>query len=142
MAMYRITRESIQQTTNDPCRHNWPLRVTVEAMQEGVDPNVFVYHAGEDGATGLEHGATFSNVASKQDMNVIPIEAPMAVEDATQAKDAYIPFFRVNQVELDCYNVEELERVWRIMLHDINSLVREYKAWDTLDNGQMKVVEV
>jgi hypothetical protein len=141
MSRYKVTRHTIVKTENDPCRHNWPLRVTVEAIAADADPNVFVYHIGEDvNGTGIRQGDTFSNVASKQDMDVIPVGEPIVLEDAIQSKDRAIPYYRTNTVELDCYNVDEAERVWRIIQHDITSLVREYVAWDNLDNGQQETI--
>ena len=140
MSRYQVTRHTIVKTEDDPCRHNWPLRVTVEATVADADPNVFVYHAGEEDGTGIRKGDTFSNVASKQDMDVIPIGEPIILEDAIQSKDRAIPYYRTNTVELDCYNLQEAERIWRIIQHDITSLVREYASWDNLDNGQQETI--
>lgn len=140
MSRYKVTRHTIVKTEDDPCRHNWPIRVTVEAIVADADPNVFVYHAGEEDGTGIRKGDTFSNVASKQDMDVIPIDAPIILEDAIQSKDRAIPYYRTSTVELDCYNLDEAERIWRIIQHDITSLVREYAAWDNLDNGQQESI--
>jgi hypothetical protein len=115
--------------------------VTVEAIVAGADPNVFVYHAGEDiYGTGIRQGDTFSNVASKQDMDVIPVGEPIILEDAIQSKDRAIPYYRTNSVELDCYNLDEADRIWRIIQHDITSLAREYTIWDKLNNGQQETI--
>ncbi len=141
MSRYKVTRHTIVQTEDDPCRHNWPLKVTVEAIVAGADPNVFVYHAGEDiYGTGIRQGDTFSNVASKQDMDVIPVDEPIILADAIQSKDRAIPYYRTNSVELDCYNLDEADRIWRIIQHDITSLAREYTIWDKLNNGQQETI--
>lgn len=140
--MYKITRAEIPTSDEFSSPHNWPLKVTVEATNDTADPNVFVYHVGEPDGTGLRGGDTFSNVASKQDMNVIPVGEPMEVEDALMEKDTYIPYYRTNVVELDCYNVIELERVWNIIQFDIQQLVREYRSWDKLQNGQEEIIEI
>lgn len=145
MSMYKIIRHKMTLTEDHPCRHNWPLKVTVEPADASsdVDANVFVYHAGEiiDG-TGIRSGDTFSNVASKQDMDVIPVGEPIILEDAIQSKDRAIPYYRTNEVELDCYNLEEAERIWRIIQHDIADLAREYRAWEILKEGQQEIVTI
>lgn len=142
MSRYKVTRHTIVRTDNDPCRHNWPIKVTVEAITADADPNVFVYHAGEEGGTGIRKGDTFSNVASKQDMDVIPVGEPILLEEAVLNKDRAIPYYRTNSVELDCYNVEEAERIWRIIQYDIASLVREFIAWEHLKNGQQEIITI
>ena len=59
-------------------------------------------------------------------MESLPIGAPTPVEgDLTEN---YVPFYRTNSVELNCYTMEETERVWRIIKRDAASLLREYKA--------------
>lgn len=137
--MYKVTRKTISLKQEQDCRHNWPIAVTVEALEEGADPNVFVYHADTDPSSGK--GDTFSNVASKQDMDIIPVETPEYMPEENPQEN-YIPFYRTNYVELDCYNVEEAARIWRIIQYDISALVREYKAWETLNEGQQEVVEI
>lgn len=134
--MYKVTRSTIELKKDDPCRHNWPMQVTVEAETEDADPNVFVYHAAAYPGT---DGDTFSNVASKQDMDVIPVGAPADLENEHPTQD-YIPFYRTSTASFDCYNTTECERIWRIIQIDIASLVREYKAWDTLDQGNKEEV--
>lgn len=140
--MYKLTRETIAYEHGNPCRHNWPLRVTVTSDLPDVDVNIFVYQAGE-ASSGLEHGDRFSNVASMQDMEVLPVGAPAEVSEPRLAKDAYIPFYRTNVVELDFYNLVDLDRAWRIMQHDVSSLVKEYRVWEgNLKKGQKETVEI
>ena len=137
--MYKVTRKTISLKQMQECRHNWPLSVTVEALEEGADPNVFVYHADTDPASG--HGDTFSNVASKQDMDTIPVGEPVFLPEERPQED-FIPFYRTNTAEFDCCNTEEVLRIWNIIQFDIAALVREYKAWDTLNEGQQETVEI
>lgn len=140
--MFKLTRETIAHEHGHPCRHNWPLRVTVTSDNEDVDVNIFVYQAG-DSDSGLDSGDRFSNVASMQDMEVIPVDAPTEAPDPQMSKDTYIPFYRKNVVELDFYNLIDLERAWRIMQHDVRSLVKEYQVWENnLNKGTEEVVEI
>lgn len=140
--MYKLIRKNIQLVQNNPCRHNWILSVTAEAESEDADPNIFVYHAGDqqDTSTGLVHGDTFNNVASLQDMDVLPVGAPEEVEDATMQKDEFIPFYRLNTVELNCYNVDEANKKWRIIQAHVHMLVKEYEAWDKLKTVEEVII--
>lgn len=137
--MYKVTRQTISLKQEQACRHNWPLSVTVEALEEGADPNVFVYHADTDPESG--QGDTFSNVASKQDMDTIPVGEPVFLPEE-HSQENFIPFYRTNTAEFDCYNTTELLRIWKIIQLDIAALVREYEAWNTLNEGQQETVEI
>ena len=120
-----LTREAVILKPHDNvCKKNWPIRVVAESTYEGLDSNIFVYHAADPNDP--IQGDEFSNVASLQDMESLPVGAPTPVDgDLTEN---YVPFYRTNSVELNCYTMEEAERVWRIIKRDTASLVREYKA--------------
>lgn len=120
----KLIREGTSLQTGHPCSKNWPIKVTAESTLDGLDANIFVYHAADPNDP--IQGDEFSNVASLQDMESLPVGAPASVEgDLTEN---YVPFYRTNSVELDCYNLIEMERVWTIIKRDTASLVREYKA--------------
>ena len=125
VSMYKITRNKVELRSGDPCARNWPLIVTVEAVREGIDPNIFVYHASPDSDT----GAMFSNVASMQDMDIIAVDTttPLPNEDSEENN---IPFFRTNTVELNFANVEVLYDRWHTMMTDIRNLVKEYEVME------------
>lgn len=125
VSTYKITRNKVELRSGDPCARNWPLIVTVEAAREGVDPNIFVYHASPDSDT----GAMFSNVASMQDMDIIAVDSttPLPNEDSEENN---IPFFRTNTVELNFANVEVLYDRWHTMMTDIRNLVKEYEVME------------
>lgn len=120
----KLTREATALDRNRECEKNWPIKVTAESEIPYLDSNIFVYHAADPNDP--IQGDTFSNVASLQDMESLPVGAPTAVEgDLTED---YVPFYRTNSVELNCYTMNEVERIWTIIKRDTASLVREYKA--------------
>lgn len=119
-----LTREAVTLKRGEVCKKNWPIRVIAESTIPELDSNIFVYHAADPNDP--IQGDEFSNVASLQDMESLPIGAPTPVEgDLTEN---YVPFYRTNSVELNCYTMDEAERVWTIIKRDAASLLREYKA--------------
>ena len=120
----KLIREATTVNNNAVCYKNWPIRVTAESTLPGLDANIFVYHAADPNDP--IQGDEFSNVASLQDMESLPIGAPALVDgDLTEN---YVPFYRTNSMELDCHNLVEMERVWSIIKRDTSTLVHEYKA--------------
>lgn len=89
-----------------------------------IDTNVFVYHAAEPDDP--YHGDLFSNVASMQDMESLPVGEPAVVEGMGEAENLF-PFYRTSSVELHLHNLAEAERVWRVIRHDVKMLV--YEMW-------------
>lgn len=128
MAVYKVTRSSLKGVSN-PCGRNWPLHVKVEALEEGADPNVFVFHTIPENSVNDED--PFSNVASVQDMNEIPVGEPKLLEDEMPTEDN-VPFYRQDHVELDFHTPGEVERAWRIIQYDIRTLVTGRKQAETL----------
>lgn len=132
-----LTREAVILKPHDNvCKKNWPIRVVAESTYDELDSNIFVYHAADPNDP--IQGDEFSNVASLQDMESLPVGAPTPVDgDLTEN---YVPFYRTNSVELNCYTMEEAERVWRIIKRDTASLVREYKASINLKATEIYIV--
>ena len=128
----KLIREATTVNTNAVCYKNWPIRVTAESTVPGLDANIFVYHAADPNDP--IQGDEFSNVASLQDMESLPVGAPTPVDgDLTEN---YVPFYRTNSVELDCHNLVEMERVWSIIKRDTSTLVHEYRASLTLKESE------
>lgn len=128
----KLIREATTVNKNAVCYKNWPIRVTAESTVPGLDDNIFVYHAADPNDP--IQGDEFSNVASLQDMESLPVGAPTPV-DGDLTED-YVPFYRTNSVELDCHNLVEMERVWSIIKRDASTLVHEYKASLTLKESE------
>lgn len=123
MSIITLTREATALRKDMECERNWPIKVTAVSSDPDLDANIFVYHAAE--ADDPIKGDTFSNVASLQDMESLPIGAPTEVEgDNTED---YVPYYRTDSVELNCYNLEEMQRIWTIIKRDTSTLVREYE---------------
>lgn len=123
-----LTKEEVVLQPNNVCRKNWPLKITAESTIPGLDSNIFVFHAADDADP--VQGDTFSNVASLQDMESLPTDAPTYVEgDATED---FVPFYRVHELILDFYNLDELNRAWSIIKKDTDALVKEYRLYNKL----------
>lgn len=128
-----LSRATVDLTVpSNKCRKNWPLKVTATSTLPGLDASIFVYHAAD--ASDPIQGDTFSNVASLQDMESLPKDAPTEVEgDSTED---YVPYYRVSEVILDFYDLTELNRAWSIIKHDTDKLVKEYKLSLTLKQDE------
>lgn len=128
----KLIREATTVNNNAVCYKNWPIRITAESTIPDLDSNIFVYHAADPNDP--IQGDEFSNVASLQDMESLPVGAPTHVDgDLTEN---YVPFYRTNSVALDCHNLVEMERVWSVIKRDTSTLVHEYKASLTLKESE------
>lgn len=118
-----LTRKETKFKHRNTCRRAWSMEVSAESDLPDLDANIFVYHAVEP--EDPEESDSFSNVASLQDMNILPVDAPEALSD-TLRRENFIPYYRKSSVVLDFYNASDMERAWKIMKLDVASLVREY----------------
>lgn len=133
--MITLTRKKLEFTEESITLAVWPLVVEASTDDENEDANVFVYHAGEQAlgdASGIRYGDTFSNVASVQDMLVIPVGNPIELSEELMSKDKNIPYYRTNKVELSCYSAEEAERAWDIIKMDVKALVRGLNIYNNI----------
>lgn len=132
--MFNVRRYSLRLEDNDSCRRNWTIEVVVEGTDESVDPNVFVYHASATNhPTGTDH---FNNVASLQDMCLLPTEAAFEIEGANGTED-YIPYYRTNTAKFDCFTTSQADEIWRIIKFDLKRLEREYNARERLQEEEV-----
>lgn len=132
--MITLTRKKINFSESNAELAVWPLIVEASSDDED-DANVFVYHAGEQAlgeSSGIRYGDTFSNVASVQDMLTIPIGDPLELQDEPMSKDVNIPYYRLNKLELNCYNADEANRTWEIIKKDVKSLVRGLNIYNNI----------
>ena len=126
--MYKLT---ISKQMDQP-KTNWTISAKCEAIEEGADPNIFVFHAKPD-------GDTYSNVASLADMNSLPIGAPTKIVNDDGTVDN-IPFYRLPEVTLDFCNGLLAAHFVDILNIDSKLLVREYKAARKL--ADVQVIEI
>lgn len=92
---------------------------------DGDDAAIFVYQWRN--TTNTDGEFVFTNVASLQDMNTIPVaEAPVPA-DGGGWQDS-IPFMRTTEVTLDHYNLNDLEVTWHWMKQQVADLRKEYRA--------------
>lgn len=129
--MYKIT---VSKLNSDPTtfRTNWTIKITCESTEEGIDNNVFVFHARPD-------GDTYSNVASLYDMNSLPVGGPTNIinDDGTEQQ---IPYYRMPEVTLDFCNTTDSLRFIDIVTFDLRLLVKEYKAANELKDEQTIII--
>lgn len=130
--MYKLIISELKQS-KDQFITNWTVDVKCEALQDDADPNIFVFHARED-------GDTYSNVASLYDMNTLPIGEPIQViNDNGEVRS--IPFYRMDSVTMDFCNTTEAERfINHILKFDTRLLVNEYKAARNLQKQEEVVI--
>lgn len=134
----KLTREGPTLNPGHECRHNWTLKVTAESDEEGLSSKIFVYHAvHEDDPL---NGDTFSNVASLQDMNIIPEDAPMSIP-AEDGREDNVPWYRTDEVVFDCYNMRDVEHIWKTIQIDVKNLLKEYRISRNLQEQEVVIYE-
>lgn len=104
---------------NPTQQHAWLLRVTATGV-EGAPSEVFVYSAG-----GLS-GDVFQCVASTVQLDELGLR-PRHVDGESQ-----IPFYRTNVAEFLCRSDVEAARVWDVIQTDVQGLLKNLNAQDTL----------
>lgn len=120
------------------------IRVVCEATDPDVSSAIFVFHAMEfdynNPQSRDKSQDMYSNVASLQDMNIIPENDPKVVENDDGTKTV-IPFYRLSDVTLDFYNMDQAERWWNIVLYDVDFLIRSYKASRKLNQDEIIILD-
>lgn len=130
MAGISLTLEYVDPAEYFPGVH--PIRITATSTEEGLDSSIFVFHAREvDGAL---PGDTFECVASYQQTQELPIDAPI-IEAETP-----IPYYRKNVVEFYLLSAAEVDDIWNIVQSDTKHLVRSARFWEKI--GVTETVEI
>lgn len=101
------------------------------SSEEEEDCKIFVYHVGEEGDP--YRGDLFFNVASVQDMDVIPADEPSGVMEDANGMENFVPFYRTDRVELRFHTKELAARAWEIIKRDTRALMHEYYKGRNLD---------
>lgn len=111
-----VTKKEVVLNPSNNC---WVLDITVTSPDED-DTAVFVYQRTPEG--NVTPTDSFSNVASVQDMDSIPIGEAGLTYDNLQ-----IPYYRISSLVLNVYFPEEVDRIWNTILFDIKSLKNNQK---------------
>jgi hypothetical protein len=101
------------------------LRVEVtDPTDSGADPYVFVYNRRPVNPYNQEVTDDFHAVASPGDLAEYPVGEP-------NGQTAY-PFFRLDYVELDFRSTEQAERVWQLIVAEVDVLMKSLDRMETL----------
>lgn len=132
MPEIKLKRSYLKPKTDDPCRHAWSIEIEAESTIEGLDSKIFVYQAAPISDPIMYD--RFSNVASVEDMNLLPEDEPATTDDAEYENT--ISFYRTNKVALDFYEPGQAERFWRIVKIDVRNLIHNFIAARSLKDYQ------
>lgn len=128
-----LKRSKYQCKWWEDCKRSWSITVTATSDLEDMSGKIFVYHAAE--ADDPDRGDKFSNVASLQDMNIIPEDEPVTLGGAIELEE-YIPFYRTDSVTMDFYTAKDMERFWEIMKTDVRNLMYDYHCARKLEEDE------
>lgn len=125
MAKISLTRyiSEAHQAGGLPRQQAWPI--TIVAVGEDIDSEVFVYHVQKDGDPLV--GDIFEAVASPQQIYEVPKTPGAATSENTQ-----VPYYRRDTVEFLARSAQEANDIWRIINEDVEILVRDFNAGATL----------
>lgn len=123
--MYRLIRSglNVKKTLPNSCNKNWVLSVKAEADDGEADPNIFVYQAN---IWNEEAGDIFVDVADVHDLNFLPLEKDVTL-DREHPVENHVPYYRKDEVTLDCYTADEAGEIWEKLKQRVRMLVREFR---------------
>lgn len=100
------------------------IRIEVESVCGGMDPNIFVYRCEPaNPVTGVQWD-TFQTVASFPDLEEYPVDAPNS--------ETPFPYFRSDYIELDLRSAADVDYVWQIVLTEAAHLINALNKADIL----------
>lgn len=97
--------------------------VSDEKVESDADPNIFVYHA-IDQADPILGADMFANVASKYDMDTLPVGEPVLLDGQPSLYEA-MPFYRIDTVTMDFLTATSAHRFVSVVKSDTGKLVQE-----------------
>lgn len=128
--MYTLTRSGLdlKKVPNNSCGKNWVLSIKAAVDEEGYDPNIFVYQVNiwNDAA-----GDMFVDVADVHDLNFLPLGKDIMLDREHPVED-HVPYYRTDEVTLDCYTADEARMIWEKVKQRVRALVREKRASEKL----------
>ena len=126
-----LTFEAIDD--NEIGKLSWPLRVSASSDEEGLDSNIFVFHA--QSTEGASTGDMCETVASIVQMNELPIDAPAEIDGEP------IPFYRKSSAEFHFHNSDALDEAIEIIKEDTASLLRSFRTFNLIQTQQVVTIE-
>lgn len=112
---------------------SWPLRVTAVSGIEGLDSNIFVFHAQLPDAASA--GDMCEAVASIIQMNELPVDAPTEIDGNP------IPFYRKDSAEFHFHTSDALDEAIEIIKEDVASLIRSFNTFALIQEQQVVLIE-
>lgn len=112
---------------------SWPLRVSASSNEEGLDSNIFVFHA--QSMEGASAGDMCEAVASIVQMNELPIDNPTTIDGAP------IPFYRKSSAEFHFHTSDALNEAIEIIKEDTASLLRAFRTFNLIQEQQVVTIE-
>ena len=92
----------------------WRLRVVIIDAHE-IDPNVFLYQRRTDPSEGVDSQDVFVGVCSPVDLEDYPAGNPDPNDSAG--------FFRMGDIDVLTRNRDQIDRLWELILEDLQELV-------------------
>lgn len=125
--MYKLTRSEIRpkDLPNNSTRKVWTISIRVEADEEGADPNILVF---QKNTWNAKVGDPFVDVASVHDLSFLPTSAEVMEVPGEHPVEDSVPYYRRNEVTLDCYTADEAEIEWLKINGRVRWLVKELRA--------------
>lgn len=127
----RLTFEAIEEP--ELAKLSWPLRVTAVSETEGLDSNIFVYHA--QSISNPTPGDMCEAVASIVQMNELPVGAPSEIDGQP------IPFYRKDTAEFHFHNSDALDDAIEIIKADTAALLRAFRAFELMQEQQVVTID-
>lgn len=112
---------------------SWPLRISALSTEEGLDSNIFVFHA--QTIEGASPGDMCESVASIVQMNELPIDEPTVIDGDP------IPFYRKSSAEFHFHTSDALDDAIEIIKEDVASLLRAFRTFNLIQEQQVVTIE-
>lgn len=118
--MIVLTKQSIENKEIEG-QHVWPLTITAESEDVSLSSKIFVFHAsmGDD----MYVGDTFEAVASVQQMQELPEDAP-----GLDVNGEAVPYYRVATFTFYARTPAEADQLWDAIIEDVDDLTRNWSV--------------
>jgi hypothetical protein len=118
---------------NEIGKLSWPLRVSASSDVEGLDSNIFVFHA--QSVEAATPGDMCEAVASIVQMNELPVDEPTEIDGFP------IPFYRKSEAEFHFHTSDALDEAIEIIKEDTASLLRAFRTFELIQEQQVVIIE-
>jgi len=129
-----ITLNRSVETASNACyaQHSWPLRVVATSNKDNLSSKIFVWQ--ENAPNSGYAGDRFSVVASTQQMVDLPEDGPV------DEGDEHIPFYRKDELVLDCRSPELRQEIWDKIQADVLDLLGNWIALENTEEVETVVI--